>query len=239
MIRCVIIDDEQYAINVLVEYVKRTPTLELAGTFTNPVEGLAFIGSQAVDLVFLDIQMDEMNGFEVMKILPKHVHVIFCTAFSEFAVASYDVDAIDYLLKPVSFPRFMKAIQRVTSIMIGKVVEEISSPVDDYIFVKTEQKGKMLKINLHDIDYVEGMGNYVAFHCGKQKILANLTLKELEQRLPRSQYLRVHKSFIVALRLITSIDNSLLALKGREERIPLSDSYKDIFLEYMKDKMMH
>lgn len=238
MIRCIIIDDEQFAINVIKEYINRIPSLQLVGSTTNPLEGIELVRSQKVDLVFLDIQMDEMNGIEVMRVLPKDVNVIFCTAYSEFAVDSYEVEAVDYLLKPVSFNRFVKAVQRATNLVMGKAVEELSSAQDDYIFIKTEQKGKMVKINFNDIEYIEGMKNYVAFRCGKEKILAYLTMKDLEQKLPHNQFMRVHKSYIVALRLITAVENSTLVLKDRLERIPLSESYREVFLEHMKNKLL-
>jgi two-component system LytT family response regulator len=212
--------------------------LQLVGFTTNPLEGIEIIRSQKVDLVFLDIQMDEMNGIEVMRVLPKDVSVIFCTAYSEFAVDSYEVEAVDYLLKPVSFNRFVKAVQRATNLVMGKAVEELSSGQDDYIFIKTEQKGKMVKINFNDIEYIEGMKNYVAFRCGKEKILAYLTMKDLEQKLPHSQFMRVHKSYIVALRLITAVESSTIVLKDRSERIPLSESYREAFLEHMKNKLL-
>lgn len=238
MIRCVIIDDEQFAINIIEDYISKIPSLQLIGTTTNPLEGLEMARSKKADLVILDIQMDEMNGIEVMRVLPKEVKVIFCTAYSEFAVDSYEVEAVDYLLKPVSFSRFVKAIQRVTNLVMEQAVEELTSIPDDYIFIKTEQKGKMVKINLIDIEYIEGMKNYVAFHCGKKKILAYLTLKDLEEKLPRNQFMRVHKSYIVALRLITTVENSNLILKERTERIPLSESYREIFFEHMKNKLL-
>ena len=238
MIRCVIIDDEPSAISILEEYVKRIPSLTLVGTSTNPLEGIEIVNKENASLVFLDIQMDEMNGIEVMQILPKNVQIIFCTAFSEFAVKSYELEAVDYLMKPVPFNRFVRAIQRASGIIMDKIMEEGTNISDDYIFIKTEQKGKMVKINMSEIDYIEGLKNYVAFHCGKRKIIAYLTLKDIENKLASNQFMRVHKSYIVALSRIITIENSLLVLKDRPELIPLSETYKEAFLSHMKSKLL-
>lgn len=238
MIRCVIIDDEQPAINVLKKYINRLPNLELVGTETNPLLGIEIIKKEKPDVVFLDIQMDEMNGIEVMKILGDTVNVVFCTAYSEFAVTSYELDAVDYLMKPIEFNRFVKAVQRVMDVLAHQPGANNDAIPNDYIFVKAGQRGKMLKIDLDDIDFVEGMSNYIAFHRGTQKTLAYLTMKELEERLPGSQFMRVHKSYIVALKQISLMENNELILKKLSKRIPIGANYKDAFMEKMKNKLM-
>lgn len=238
MIRCVIIDDEQPAINVLKKYIDRLPNLELVAVETNPLLGIEIIRKEKPDVVFLDIQMDEMNGIEVMKILGDCTNVVFCTAYSEFAVTSYELDAVDYLMKPIEFNRFVKAVQRVTDVVTHQPCSNPDAIPNDYIFVKAGQRGKMLKIDLDDIDFVEGMNNYVAFHRGPQKTLAYLTMKELEERLPNSQFMRVHKSYIVALKQISSMENNELILKKLPKRIPIGANYKDAFMERMKNKLM-
>lgn len=234
-----IIDDEQLAINVIEHHVKKMPNLQLVGTATNPLIGIELIKQHKADLVFLDIQMDEMSGIDVIKIIDPAVKVVFCTAFSEFAVTSYELDAVDYLMKPVAFSRFVKAVQRVSNAILQSVVPASQDAIpDDYIFIKAEQKGKMIKINLDDIDYVEGMSNYVAFHRGKDRVMAYLTMREMEERLPASQFMRVHKSFIVALKQITTIENGELVMRESQDRIPLSHTYKQAFMEKMKSKLM-
>lgn len=238
MIKCVIIDDEQLAINVIELYVKKMPNLQLVGTATNPLLGIELVQQHKADLVFLDIQMDEMGGIDVMKVLGPAVKVVFCTAFSEFAVTSYELDAVDYLMKPVAFTRFVKAVQRVSNVILSQTAMVPDAIPDDYIFIKAEQKGKMIKINVDDIDYVEGMGNYVAFRRGKERIMAYLTMKDVEERLPASQFMRVHKSFIVALKLITTVENGELLLRDSTDRIPLSSTYKPAFMERMRSKLM-
>jgi DNA-binding LytR/AlgR family response regulator len=238
MIKCVIIDDEQPAINVLKNYIRRLPNLQLIATDTNPLSAIEIIKAEKPDLVFLDIQMDEMNGIEVMKIISNITKVIFCTAYSEFAVTSYELDAVDYLMKPIDFNRFAKAVQRVSDVIAQQPSVFTEALINDYIFVKAGQRGKMLKIDLDDIDYVEAMNNYIAFHRGPQKTLVYLTLKELEERLPTSNFMRIHKSYIVALKQISSMENNELVLKKSGGRIPIGANYKDIFMKRMEQKLM-
>ena len=236
--KCIIIDDEQPAINVIKKYIGRLSTLQLIGTATNPLEGIELIKKEKPDVVFLDIQMDEMNGIDVMKIISDDTLVVFCTAYSEFAVTSYDLAAIDYLMKPIEFNRFVKAVQRVSdALSVQPSVFEEAIP-NDYIFVKAGQRGKMLKIDLDDIDLVEAKNNYIAFHRGANKTLAYLTMKEMEERLPASQFMRVHKSYIVALKQISSMENNELILKKLSIRIPIGAIYKEVFMERMRKRLM-
>ncbi len=238
MIRCVIIDDEQPAINVLKNYISRLPNLKLIATETNPINGIEIIKDQKPDLVFLDIQMDEMNGIAVMQCIDHITKVIFCTAYSEFAVTSYELEAVDYLMKPIDYNRFLKAVQRFAD-MTGKQSFVNNEPLmNDYIFVKSGQRGKMLKIELNDIDYVQGMNNYIAFNCGNDVTLAYLSMKDIEERLPPDAFIRVHKSYIVALKQISIIENNELILKKTNSRIPIGTIYKDMFLKRMANKLM-
>lgn len=237
MLKCMIVDDEQPSINILTGYIKRIPGLELVATATDPIKGIELLRNHPVDVLFLDIQMDEMTGIEVKKAIDKHIKVIFCTAYSEFAVTSYELDAVDYLVKPIGFNRFVKAVKRISD----KVLPEVNineAITDDYFYVKAEHKGKMVKIDLVDIDYIEARNNYVAFHRGKDVTMAYLTMRELEKRLPASQFARVHKSYIVAINRISELENGSLLLKQGAVQIPLGDSYKSLFLERMKGKFI-
>ena len=238
MLKCVVIDDEQPAINVLESYIKQMPNLQLAGSATNPIIGIELIKQHKADVVFLDIQMTEMNGIDVMRIISPETKVIFCTAYSEFAVASYDLEAVDYLIKPIPFTRFAKAVQRVSNILDSHSNKVLSPIINDYIFVKTEQRGKMLKIDLDDIDFLEAVSNYITIHRGQQKTLVYLTMKELEERLPSEQFMRVHKSFIVAIPQITAIDHGDITLKNRKEKIPIGATYKEAFMNKMENKLL-
>ena len=239
MINCIIVDDEQHAIDILVHYIRQTPQLQLVGTTTNPMEALQMISQQKVDLIFLDIQMPELSGIDFIKALNGKVKVILTTAYSEFALESYELDVVDYLLKPIRLPRFLAAVQ--------KAVKEINEPVtetatvktdDDYIFVKTESKGKFLKINLVDIDYLEGMKNYVAFYCKGQKTLVYTSMKELEERLPAKQFIRVHKSFIIPVAKISGIEGNLVRLQNVTAEILIGENYKADLMEIIRTKMI-
>src|SRR5580692_764742 len=184
MIKCLIVDDEQHAIDILLHYVKQTPFLHLVKATTNPVEALELINAQKIDLIFLDIQMPEISGLDFVRAISGKARVILITAYSEFATDGFDLEVVDYLLKPVSLPRFLKAVQRALNIFtLSAPVQREDAVEDDYIFVKTEFKGRMLKVNLSEIHYIEGMKNYVAIHHNDQKTIALLNMKDLEDRL--------------------------------------------------------
>jgi DNA-binding LytR/AlgR family response regulator len=236
MMNCIIVDDEQHAIDILEHYVKQTPQLNLVGTTTNPIEALQMVSDTNVELVFLDIQMPELSGIDFIKALNGRAKVILTTAYSEFALESYELDVVDYLLKPIRLPRFLQAVQKAVS--NEPKTEEAREDSDDYIFVKTESKGKLLKINLEDIDYLEGMKNYVAIHCSGKKTLVYTSMKELEERLPHKQFMRVHKSFIIPVTKITGIEGNRLFLKGVTAEILIGESYKPELMELIKNKMI-
>ena len=237
MINCLIVDDEQHAIDILVHYVSQTPFLQLAASTTNPVEALQMVGEKKIDLVFLDIQMPELTGIDFIKAIHGKADVILTTAYSEFALESYELDVVDYLLKPIRYPRFLQAVQKVMKEMPEDSGGDLAAE-DDYIFVKTESKGKLLKINLGDIDYIEGMKNYVAIHCGGKKTLVYTSMKELEERLPHRSFLRVHKSFIIPVAKITGIEGNLVRLKNVAAEILIGESYKADLMEIIRGKMI-
>jgi len=240
MISCIIVDDEPHAIEVLDHYVKQTPHLHLVASFTNPIEALQLLGEQKIDLVFLDIQMPEISGIDLIKAIQGKSKVILTTAYSEFALEGYDLYVVDYLLKPIRLPRFLVAVQKaVEQIHASNEIssqQEISE--DDYVFVKTESKGKLLKINLADIDFIESMKNYVAIHRGGQKTLVHTTMKELEERLPKKHFIRVHKSFIIPVSRITGIEGNLVRLRNVSAEILIGENYKAELMEIIKGKMI-
>jgi DNA-binding LytR/AlgR family response regulator len=235
MINCLIVDDEQHAIDILVHYVNQTPLLHLIATATNPMEALQLVATQKVDLIFLDIQMPELTGLDFIKAIQGKAEIILTTAYSEFAIESYELDVVDYLLKPIRFPRFLQAVQKVLPL---PNLEGGTQVEDDYIFVKTESKGKLLKINLADIDYIEGMKNYVAIHRGVQKTLVFTSMKELEERLPHKQFLRVQKSFIIPIAKITGIEGNLLRIKNVTAEIQIGENYKADLMDIIRNKMI-
>jgi DNA-binding LytR/AlgR family response regulator len=239
MISCIIVDDEQHAIDILVHYIGQTPQLQLVGATTNPLEALKMVSDQKADLVFLDIQMPELSGIDFIKALGGKAKVILTTAYSEFALEGYELDVVDYLLKPIRLPRFLQAVQKAAGLIKeASPAATAKESDDDYIFVKTESKGKLLKITLADIDYIEGMKNYVAIHRGGQKTLVYTSMKELEDHLPRQQFMRVHKSFIIPLARITGIEGNMLSLKEVTEKILIGESYKAELMELIRNKMI-
>jgi len=239
MINCIIVDDEQHAIDILVHYVSQTPHLNLVGSTSNPIEALQMVSAQKADLVFLDIQMPELSGIDFIKALNRTAKVILTTAYSEFALESYELDVVDYLLKPIRLPRFLSAVQ--------KAIKEIGEPIteqtpteaqDDYIFVKTESKGKLLKINLADIDYIEGMKNYVAIYRQGQKTMVYTSMKDMEERLTHKRFLRVHKSFIIPIMRIAGIEGNLVRLQGVTSEILIGENYKADLMDIIRNKMI-
>lgn len=240
MINCIIVDDEQHAIDILVHYVKQTPLLNLVATTTNPIEALQMVATQKIDLIFLDIQMPELSGMDLIKAIHGKAKIILTTAYSEFALESYELDVVDYLLKPIRLPRFLQAVQKAINELEDRNIEKhtLDDAEDDYIFVKTESKGKLLKINLNEIDYIEGMKNYVAIYCGGKKTLVYTSMKDLEERLSKKQFIRVHKSFIIPIAKITGIEGNVLRLKNVSAEVLIGESYKEDLMDIIRNKMI-
>ncbi|MBK8494500.1 MAG: response regulator transcription factor [Chitinophagaceae bacterium] len=239
MIRCLVVDDEQHAIDILVHYIGQTGFLQLVSSSTNPVEALQTVVTEKIDLVFLDIQMPELSGIDFIKAINGKAKVIFTTAYSEFAIEGFDLDVVDYLLKPIRFPRFLSAVQKAVKTITEKPAAEADSNSDaDHFFVKTESKGKLLKINLADIEYIEGMKNYVAIYRGGQKTLVYTNLKDLVHHLPARQFVRVHKSFIIPVNRITGIEGNRILLKNVSAEILIGESYKEDLMEIIKHRMI-
>lgn len=236
MIHCIIVDDEQHAIDILVHYVQQTPHLKLEGYFTNPMEALKVVGEQKIDLVFLDIQMPELSGIDFIKAIQGKCKIIMTTAYSEFALEGYELYVVDYLLKPIRLPRFLAAVQKVVEQIPAATQQEAAE--EEYIFVKTESKGKLLKINLADIDFIESLKNYMAIHCGGHKTLVFTSMKELEERLPKKRFIRVHKSYIISIPKITGIEGNLVRLKNVTTDIQIGESYKTELMELIRANMI-
>lgn len=240
MINCLVVDDEQHAIDILLHYIAQTPMLHVVAATTNPIEALQVVATQKVDLVFLDIHMPELSGIDFVKAINGKAKVILTTAYSEFALEGYELDVVDYLLKPIRLPRFLAAVQKAAKSIKEDAPATAPAPADDddYIFVKTESKGKLLKINLADIDYIEGMKNYVAFHCGSSKTLVYASMKEIEDRLPARKFMRVHKSFIIRIDRITGIEGNRVLLKNINADILIGESYKNELMEKVRGKLL-
>jgi two-component system, LytTR family, response regulator len=238
MIRCLIVDDEQAAIDIIKHYIGQTSYLELVSSTTNPVEALQTVVTENIELVFLDIQMPELSGIDFIKAINGKAKVILTTAYSEFAIEGFELEVVDYLLKPIRFPRFLTAVQKAVKLISEKPAAEETNAEADYIFVKTESKGKLLKTNLAEIEYIEGMKNYVAIYLGGKKILVYTNLKDLVNHLPAKQFIRVHKSFIIPINRVTGIEGNQIILKNVTASILIGESYKDDLMDIIKNKMI-
>lgn len=226
MIRCIIVDDEQPAIDVLVNHVGQSPILHLEGTFTNPVEALHFLSDKDIQLVFLDVQMPEISGIDFIQSLNGKSHVIMTTAYSEFALKGYDLNVVDYLVKPIRLARFLQAVQKAAERIHDKKEGNLTQDEPDHLFVKTGIKGELQRVNFDDIDYIEAMKNYISFHSGAKKTLVYASMKEIEDHLPRNQFIRIHKSFIIPVKKITGIKGNSILLKDVQAEILIGESYK-------------
>lgn len=239
MIQCLIIDDEKAAIEILVHHISKTPFLSLVTTTTSAIEGINIINEKKIDLVFLDIRMPDMTGIDFIKATHGKCKIILTTAFAEYAIEGFDLDVIDYLLKPIPLPRFLKAVQKAVGVISMSNATKNEAYVEgDHVYVKTELKGKLLKIEFSEIDYIESIKNYVAIHRGPEKTLVLISLKDLEDILPRPRFMRIHKSYIIATEKIRAIEANQAILKGTGTPIPFGDSYKGEFYERIKDRLI-
>lgn len=242
MINCVIIDDEQAAINILASFIKNIPYLNLVASTTRPLEGIQLINEQPVDLVFLDIQMPDLTGIEFIKAINGKSKIILTTAYSEYALDGYELAVIDYLLKPIPFARFLNAVQKARDILEAapRSRRGAAAPSEsEFILLKGDGKGKLIKIEVKDIDYCEGMRNYVAIYWGGRKTLALINMKDLEEKLPPALFVRVHKSFIVAISRIASIEGNAIYLKNYPKTsILIGNAYRPAFLDIMKSRLI-
>lgn len=229
MLKCLIIDDEPLAIKILEDYIGKVPFLELAGMFSNPLEALLSFNKNPVDLIFLDIQMPQLNGVQFMELLQNRAQIIIISAYQEYAFEGFEHNVTDYLLKPVSYERFYRAAEKSYNLKNPTATisrsQEILPSTGGYVFVKVETK--MLRVELDDIIYIEGLKNYVSIYTKTQRIVTLQTMKQLEEALPAHRFVRVHKSFIVALDKITAIARQEIHIK--DQIIPIGNIYADHF----------
>jgi DNA-binding LytR/AlgR family response regulator len=220
-------------VELLVSYVKKIPFMELCGKYSNAVDAMKGIADNPVELVFLDIQMPELNGLELSRMLPESTRVVFTTAFEQYAVDGYRINALDYLLKPISYPEFLEACNKALQwFMMVQQNEEQRMPEATSIFIKSEYK--LLQIDLDDIRYIEGLKDYVKIYTEQSPhpILSLMNMKAMEQMLPASRFIRVHRSYIVQKSKIREIDRNRIVL-GDDLYIPIGDSYKQAFLDFL------
>lgn len=221
---CLILDDEPLAVDLLRSYVEKTDELEIAFAGTNAFEAIQYIQKNNVDIVFLDIQMPELTGLQVLKIIGEGYHVIFTTAYTDYAVDGFEYNITDYLLKPISYERFLKAVAK-TNAQSNRQSSAAGEVANDFIFIKTDNK--MVKVNLRDILFIEGLKDYLRIHTTSEKLITLMTLKSLEQLLPPAKFMRVHKSYIISVNKIDSVERNRIFIG--QDVIPVGDTYKDAF----------
>ncbi|WP_422106429.1 LytR/AlgR family response regulator transcription factor [Winogradskyella sp.] len=231
---CIIVDDEPAAIRLLERYIADVPFLNFLTSFTKPLEALAYLESNSVDLVLLDVQMPQLTGVQLSKIINPKTKIIFTTAYSEFALHSYEVAAVDYLLKPIAFERFYKAVSKV--LPSEREVLVSNGDTEAYIFIKTDGKHNFNKVFLEDILFVEGLKNYVSVQLKEEQIITYSTLKHLSERLPNNQFIQIHKSYILALAHITRIENDAVWIEERQ--LPIGNRYRKSFFEMINRRQL-
>lgn len=240
---CIIVEDEPLARSLLENYIQKVPYLQLIQSFSDPLRALEFLRENTVDMLFSDIQMPEITGITLLKILQKKPLIILTTAYSEYAIEGYELDVLDYLLKPITFERFLKSVEKASlrlnanqGVVIEKNTQEIvtTNPVTEvvqpYIFVKDGTK--LVKIKLNEIMYIEGLKDYVAIYTPTQKVVSLQTIKSLESTLPEKQFIRIHNSFIVALEWIESIQREKVQIG--KVFLPISDTYRKAFKDFIE-----
>jgi len=236
-IKCIIVDDEPLAIEKMREYVSRIPYLELLATFDNAIDALEFMRDRKTDLVFLDIQMEKFTGIQLLEILRNPPKIIITSAYDNYAVKGYELDVTDYLLKPISFERFLKAVTKVSREIRSEkpaqpagMQESAVKPPADYIFIKADYH--MHKVKLENILYIEGMKDYLRLHLPNERIMTLMSFMKMEKILPTDQFMRVHKSFIISLDKIERIERNTVMIAG--QKIPIGNKYKKEFLDYLE-----
>lgn len=231
---CLIVDDEPIARKGLEEYVKEIDLLHLVAACENPVKASAYLNQQNIDLLFLDIHMPKVSGIDFLKTLKNPPMVIFTTAFSEYALEGYSLDVVDYLVKPITFDRFMKATQKAFELFQLKRKAEHREVAADYFFVKCDSKYE--KIFFSEVCYIEALQNYSVIHVNGRKLITYITLTSLENQLPKDQFLKVHKSFLVSVPRIKAIEGNEIIIG--EARIPISRNLKDeVIAQIMGNKL--
>lgn len=241
-LNCIAVDDEPLALDQVSKFIEQTPFLNLAGKYSDAVQALKAIHTQKIDLIFLDIQMPDLNGIQLARVLEKGIdkpRIVFTTAYNQFALEGYKVDALDYLLKPFNYEEFLRAGQKALHytellrkpVTQALVVNEIEHADDDYLFLKVEYQ--LVRIALDDILYIEGLKDYVKLQLKntEKAILSLNSLKALEEKLPPKRFMRVHRSFIVSLDKITSMTKSSVHIG--KTLITVGDQYKDAFSQFV------
>ncbi len=237
-INCVAIDDEPLALDIISDYCSKISYLNLLNTFTSPVASIDYLKSNQVELLFLDIQMEQLTGIQLLNVINSKPLVIFTTAYDSFALMGYELDAVDYLLKPISFERFLKATSKAYEKLqtdksgAEKTIIISENSKHDYFFIKTD--AKMQKVNFSDVLYIEGQSDYLKVVTEKERFMTLMSFKRLEDILPNEHFVRVHKSYVVALSKIEFVERNRIKIK--DQYIPISESYRTQFFKAIENR---
>ena len=235
-LKCIIIDDEPIARKVLSEFIEEIDYLELAGQAENPLKAMSLLNNNDIDIIFLDINMPKINGIDFLKNSRVNAHIIMTTAYTEYAVEAYGLDVLDYLVKPISFERFLKACNKAKEVSELKWLPSAQpQKVNDHFFIKCNNQ--IEKVFYHDLLYAEAMLNYVMLYTSHRKMMVYMTIKSLEEQLPASIFIKVHKSFIVNINKIKSIEGNILDIGS--QKIAISQNLREkVINEVVKDKLI-
>ena len=235
IIRCLIVDDEPVAREILEDHLSRINTFRLAGSCKNAMEAFKIINAESIDLIFLDINMPEISGLSFARSINKNIKIIFTTAYREYAVDGFDLQAVDYLLKPISFERFLQAVNKYldeNTTVRSFTENEVSEEKNDFMFIRSDRK--MVKIDFSEILFIESISDYIKIHLSDKTIITRETISNIEVKLPQREFIRVHRSFIVAFPKIDSFTNETIEVSKHE--IPISRSYRESVLLRLEKK---
>ncbi len=227
---CIVVDDEPLAIEQMAEYISKVPYLEMKASFQRGLDAIMYLKTNKADILFLDIQMDDINGIQILKSVRDLPAVILTTAYDQYAIEGYSLEVSDYLLKPISFERFLKAVDRIYGKCVSVSGSEERNHSDNYIFVKSDSK--LVRIPWDDILFIEGQRDYLKFHLtGNRRIMTLLNFRSLEEQLPSDQFIRIHKSYIISASRIDSIGKASVRIGERD--IPIGESYKSSLTAFL------
>jgi DNA-binding LytR/AlgR family response regulator len=230
-IKCIAIDDEPLALSKLEGFINKIQDLELIRTFDNAIEAVGWLKENSTDLIFLDIQMEQLTGIQFIETTGSNARIILTTAYDQYALKGYELNVTDYLLKPYSFQRFLQAVNKVMEYFAKKPENhQLTSENDSYIFIKTEYR--LERVDIDDVLYIEGMKDYLRIYCTDKRIMTLQSFTKMEECLPANKFCRVHKSFIVAINKIKSIERGVIVIA--DQRIPVSNTYKENFFSKIK-----
>lgn len=241
MIRCIAIDDEPLALDLIRDYTERIPFLSLEGLFESGMEVLDWLQNHHVDLIFLDIMMPDITGIQFIEVVTNKPLVVFTTAYDQYALKGFELDVVDYLVKPISFDRFLKAVLKVQDRLLSEKSESasestthgISTPHEKgYIFIRTE--GHLKKIDLQSICYIEGMKDYLSIHTEDGRIMTLMNFRDMLNLLPKERFIRIHRTFIIHLDCIDRVESKAVIIQNK--RIPIGNAYRDGFFEMIRNK---